>query len=117
MTKKRLILLPEVLQFLREQSAVVQVKFWAIAEELEKEGVLFMPHGRKLEWNLFEMRVIAPEGSVRVFYVYEGVNQLFAVHACKKTTQKTPLRELRVARSRRAALERRLQEEKHEEHT
>jgi phage-related protein len=50
--------------------------------------------------------------------VYEGVSQLFGVHAYKKGTQKTPPKELRVARSRRAALKRCLQEEKgHEEHS
>jgi hypothetical protein len=49
MGKKRLVLLPEVLEFLREQDAAVQVKFWAIVEELEREGELFMPHGRKLQ--------------------------------------------------------------------
>jgi phage-related protein len=117
MGEKRLVLLPEVLEFLRDQDAAVQLKFWAIVEELERDGQLFMPHGRKLESNLFEVRVIEPEGRIRVFYVYEGVSQLFGVHAYKKATQKTPPRELRVARSRRAALERRLQEENHERHT
>lgn len=117
MTKKRLVLLPEVMDFLHEQDIAVQIKFWAIVEDLERDGELFMPHGRKLERNLFEIRVIEQEGSVRVFYVYEGLDQLFGVHACKKTTQKTPLKELRVARSRRAALEERLQEENNERHT
>jgi phage-related protein len=117
MGKKRLVLVPEVLEFLCEQVIEVQIKFWAIAEELERDGELFMPHGRKLEPNLFEIRVMEPEGRIRVFYVYEGVSQLFGVHAYKKATQKTPPRELRVARSRRAALERRLQEENHEGHT
>lgn len=117
MEKKRLVLLPEVLRFLREQDTAVQVKFWAIAEELERDGELFMPHGRKLEPNLFEIRVIEPEGRIRVFYVYEGVSQLFGIHAYKKATQKTPPKELRVARSRRNALELHLQEVNHERHT
>jgi phage-related protein len=112
-----LVLLPEVLDFLHEQEIAVQIKFWAIVEDLERDGELFMPHGRKLERNLFEMRVIEPERSIRVFYVYEGLSQLFGIHAYKKISQKTPLRELRVARSRRAALEERLQEENHERHT
>lgn len=117
MGKKRLVLLSQVLEFLREQDTAVQIKFWAIVEELERDGELFMPHGRKLEPNLFEIRVIEPEGRIRVFYVYEGVSQLFGVHAYKKATQKTPPRELRVARSRRDALERRLQEANYERHT
>jgi len=118
MGKKRLVLLPEVIEFLHGEDAAVQIKFWVIAEDLERHGKLFMPHGKKLERNLFEIRISEPEGTIRVFYVYEGVSQLFGVHAYKKGTQKTPPKELRVARSRRAALERRLQEEKrHEEHS
>ena len=65
MGKKRLVLLSEVLEFLREQDTAVQLKFWAIVEELERDGELFMPHGRKLEPNLFEIRVIEPEGRIR----------------------------------------------------
>jgi phage-related protein len=119
MGKKRLVLLPEVLEFLQGEGTAVQIKFWVIAEELERDGQLFMPHGRKLERNLFEIRVNEPEDAIRVFYVYEGVSQLFGVHAYKKGTQKTPLKELRLARSRRTALERRLkeEEERHEDHS
>jgi hypothetical protein len=34
MGKKRLVLLPEVIEFLHGEDAAVQIKFWVIAEDL-----------------------------------------------------------------------------------
>ena len=62
---------------------------------------LGMPLVRKLEANLWEIRTHLSNGrTVRVFFTVRG-SQMALLHGIVKKSQKTPNRDLKLARSRR----------------
>lgn len=67
---------------------------------------LGMPHTRAMGEGLFELRIKAPEGIARVFYCTMVGKKIVILHLFIKKTDKTPSKELEIAR-------RRLKEVKH----
>lgn len=63
---------------------------------------LGMPHTRAMGGGLFELRIKGKEGIARVFYCTMKDRQIVLLHGCIKKSQKTPLKELRIARERLA---------------
>lgn len=61
---------------------------------------LGMPHTRSMGDRLFELRVKGKEGIARVFYCTLIGERIVMLHSFVKKTQKTPNRELKVARRR-----------------
>jgi phage-related protein len=61
---------------------------------------LGMPHTRALGNGLFELRLKAAEGIARVFYCTVVGRRIVILHQFVKKTDKTPPRELAVARRR-----------------
>jgi len=61
---------------------------------------LGMPHTRAMGGGLFDLRIKAPEGIARVFYCTVVNRRIVFLHEFVKKTDKTPLRELEVARAR-----------------
>jgi phage-related protein len=61
---------------------------------------LGMPHTRSLGDRLFELRVKSKEGIGRVFYCTKIKNKIIVLHLFIKKTQKTPGKELKIARKR-----------------
>jgi len=61
---------------------------------------LGMPHTRALGSGLFEPRIKAVEGIARVFYCTVIDNHIVFLHQFVKKTEKTPARELDIARQR-----------------
>lgn len=61
---------------------------------------LGMPHTRSMGDRLFELRVKSKEGIARVFYCTLVDEQIVILHCFVKKTQKTPNRELKIARRR-----------------
>lgn len=61
---------------------------------------LGMPHTRAMGCGLFELRLKAAEGIARVFYCTVVGKQIVMLHQFTKKSEKTPLRELEVARRR-----------------
>jgi phage-related protein len=61
---------------------------------------LGMPHTRAMGAGLFELRVKAQEGIGRVFYCTLVRNRIVMLHQFVKKTQKTPPKDLAVARKR-----------------
>ena len=61
---------------------------------------LGMPHSRAMGDGLFELRVKAKEGVARVFFCTVIERRIVVLHSFIKKTQKTPKRELNVARRR-----------------
>jgi phage-related protein len=61
---------------------------------------LGMPHTRAMGRGLFELRLKAAEGIARVFYCTVVGKQIVMLHQFTKKSEKTPLRELEVARRR-----------------
>ncbi|MGE4240018.1 type II toxin-antitoxin system RelE/ParE family toxin [Ramlibacter sp.] len=61
---------------------------------------LGMPHTRAMSSGLFELRLKAKEGISRVFYGTFVNRRIVILHQFVKKTEKTPPRELAVARRR-----------------
>ena len=59
-----------------------------------------MQHTRTMGHGLFELRLKAAEGIARVFYSTVVGKQIVMLHQFTKKSEKTPLRELEVARRR-----------------
>ena len=59
-----------------------------------------MPRTRAMGNGLFEMRAKGREGIGRAFYCTLVGEQIVILHTIVKKTEKTPARELEVARSR-----------------
>jgi phage-related protein len=76
-------------------------RFLRYAERMEAFGPdLGMPHTRALGRGLFELRIKAAEGIARVFYCTVVDNRIVFLHQFVKKTEKTPARELDIARQR-----------------
>jgi phage-related protein len=61
---------------------------------------LGMPHTRAMGDRLFELRVKGPEGIARVFYCTLVGERIVMLHSFIKKTEKTPNKELKIARRR-----------------
>jgi len=61
---------------------------------------LRMPHSRSLGGELFELRPRGHEGIGRALYCFVIGRRVVVLHAFVKKTQRTPMRELKLARRR-----------------
>ncbi len=77
----------------------VQKEFLEIIKVLEKYGRLELPEAKKIDRNLFEMRV-SHQGAYRGFYAYISNQRIVILHFFQKKTQKTPLQNLELAKRR-----------------
>jgi len=76
-------------------------RFVRYAERMEVYGPdLGMPHTRAIGDGLFELRLEAAEGIARVFYCTLVGRKIVILHQFVKKTERTPQRELEVARRR-----------------
>ncbi len=76
-------------------------RFLRYAERMETYGPdLGMPHTRAMGAGLFELRIKAAEGIARVFYCTVIDRRIVFLHQFAKKTDRTPARELEVARQR-----------------
>jgi phage-related protein len=72
-----------------------------LADILKIHGAdLRMPHSRAMGDGLFELRPRGGEGIGRVFYCTMVGRKIVMLHAFVKKTQRTPEKELRIARAR-----------------
>ena len=76
-------------------------KFIFKKELLEEFGPrLPMPHARHLGRGLYELRFKGEDGAIRVLYFFVEKKKVILVHSFKKTTKKTPTRNLGLAYKR-----------------
>jgi phage-related protein len=76
-------------------------RFLRYAERMETFGPdLGMPHARAIGGGLFELRMRAAEGIGRVFYCTLIGRRIVFLHQFVKKTDKTPPKELKIARQR-----------------
>jgi phage-related protein len=81
-------------------------RFIRYAEKMEIYGPdLGMPHTRSMGDGLFELRLKSAEGIARVFYCTLVGKGIVMLHHFIKKTDKTPARELRIARTRKKEIE------------
>jgi phage-related protein len=68
---------------------------------IEQHGAqLGPPHTANLGNGLFEMRIKAKEGIGRAFFCYMVKQEIVILHTIIKKSQKTPARDLAIARIR-----------------
>ena len=84
---------------LKEFSKEVQKDFVAVIEVLEREGRIIPPEAKKISKNLFEVRVLRG-GSYRGFYAYARYEYVVILHFFQKKSQKTPIKNIKVAERR-----------------
>lgn len=76
-------------------------RFVRYAERMQVYGPdLGMPHTRAMGGGLFELRLKAAEGIARVFYCTAVGRRVVMLHQFIKKSEKTPPRELEIARRR-----------------
>jgi phage-related protein len=76
-------------------------RFLRYADRMELYGPdLGMPHTRAMGEGLFELRLKAAEGIARVFYCTMIGRRIVMLHQFIKKTDKTPPKELAIARRR-----------------
>ena len=81
-------------------------RFLRYAERMELLGPdLGMPHTRAMGDGLFELRLKAAEGIARVFYCTVVDRRIVFLHQFVKKSNKTPSRELKIARARMREME------------
>jgi phage-related protein len=82
--------------------ADMQAKFLRFAEIIEQVGFEGLPRDsvKHLEGKLWELRMTGRDGISRAIYVTAAGRRVVVVRAFIKKTQKTPQRELEIARQR-----------------
>ncbi len=81
--------------------AGVRASFLRIADVMVEHGPdLGMPHTRAMGAGLFEVRAKGREGIGRAFYCTAVGRRIVILHAIIKKTEKTPPRDLDIARER-----------------
>ncbi|NVK75737.1 MAG: type II toxin-antitoxin system RelE/ParE family toxin [Oceanospirillaceae bacterium] len=79
----------------------IQARMIKLLELMEKHGAhLGPPHTEAMGDGLFEIRAKAQEGIGRSLFCYLKGKQIFVLHAFVKKSQKTPKKELELAKSR-----------------
>jgi phage-related protein len=82
-------------------------RYLRYAERMEVYGPdLGMPHTRAMGGGLFELRLKASEGIARVFYCTVVNRRIVMLHQFVKKTDRTPPREIAVARQRMKEIKR-----------
>jgi phage-related protein len=80
----------------------MQARFLRIAEIIQQHGVQALPRDsiRHLEGKLWELRMTGRDGISRAIYVTASRGRVIVVRVFIKKTQRTPPRELEIARQR-----------------
>lgn len=92
---------PKVLATIEAWPVDVLADYARLLELLAEYGPsLRLPHSRSLSHGLFELRPRGRSGTGRAFYCYLSGKRIVIVHAFTKKTQRTPDRELALARRR-----------------
>jgi phage-related protein len=81
---------------LKKFAKIVQREFQALIEVLKLEGKLESPDAKKISKSLFEIRVVKG-GAYRGFYAYIKNDYIVILHFFQKKTQKTPLKNIKLA--------------------
>ena len=88
-----------VKEFIDELDKPTYAKIISAIELLETDGpYLKPPYIKKLQGNLYELR-ISGKIAIRIFYTFRN-REYYLLHAFKKKSQKTSLKELKVGLDR-----------------
>lgn len=91
-----------VKEFVGSLDATTRRKFFAVKELLEEFGHrLPYPHAKYIGDEIFELRFAGKEGGIRLMYFFFHQDMAIFTNGFIKKTEKTPLREKRLAIERR----------------
>jgi phage-related protein len=83
-------------KFINEQKEEIKAKYIGMIDFLEEYGpFLSRKYTKKIKKDLYELRITGKE-QIRVLYTIQG-RTMILLHAFKKKTQKTPLKEIKTA--------------------
>lgn len=97
--KKKILLDERAAHEIGNFSEEVQIKITASLEILARDGFLKEPFAKKIDTELFEIRV-KYKGQWRALYAYLHKHIIVILSAFHKKTQKTPLQEIKKAKKR-----------------
>lgn len=97
--KKKVIIDGRTDKELEKFSGRVREEFEKRFSFLRTEGRLDFPEARKVTKYLFEIR-IKFKGEYRGFYAYVGKTYIIILHIFRKKTQRTPVKNVKVAERR-----------------
>ena len=81
--------------------ATLQARYIGLTDRMVEHGPnLGLPHTDALGGGLFELRLKGAEGIARAMYCLVVDRQILVLHVFVKKTQRTPLKELKIARQR-----------------
>ena len=95
--KKMIVYTRQATEFIYAQPISAVTKMLQTIKELGEEGSLGMPFARKIDKELFEVRVRDSGNQYRVFYCYAVRNLIYILNGFVKKTKETPLAEIRKA--------------------
>lgn len=91
----------DVEQFILELPPSLAAKYFRLTDlMLEFGSNLGMPHSKAMSDGLFELRVKGKDGIARIFYCTLMGKRIVMLHGFIKKSQKTPTKELKIARHR-----------------
>ena len=94
---------PKALDFIRAQPVSIRQQIGEALRDLQKGVTLGMPLSRPMtdiDRGVHELRIKAGGSTVRVFYCLGRSDAIIVFHAFQKKSQKTPVREISMARQR-----------------
>lgn len=92
---------PDVLEQIFELPISLQARYIALTQRMIEYGPhLGLPHTDSFGGGLFELRLKGIEGIARVFFCTVVEREIVMLHSFVKKSQKTPDKELRLAKLR-----------------
>lgn len=90
-------------EFLKKLDVKMRAKMVGLLEILEEKGnVLREPYSKHLEDGIFELRCKVGSNITRVLYFFYYQGKIILTNGFVKKVQKTPRKEIQVAKARRA---------------
>ena len=89
-------------EFINSLEVKMRAKLYGLLSILQEKGNMLMePYSKHLGDGIFELRCIAGNNIARVLYFFYFDGQIIMTNGFVKKTQKTPHRELKLAKDRR----------------
>ena len=87
---------------MEQQPADIRARFDRIKQLIEQHGPMRLPPktAKHIDDQLWELRIKGKDGITRAFYVTANSQRLVIVRVFAKKTQKTPSREISLAKAR-----------------
>ena len=97
----------EVQEDILNLPVTLQARYIALTDRMIEYGPnLGLPHTDAFGGGLFELRLKGAEGIARVFFCTMVEQEIIMLHSFIKKTQKTPLKEIKLAKQRMKELKR-----------